>query len=100
MNGECQKKDGSKIGADEIGKGVKDSLGKDRRRGEESEWKRKLRNKLIKREGNKEVLRGSIMGEFVVGEESEWKRKLREKLRKRSGNEDILKGSLLAYREL
>jgi hypothetical protein len=73
---------------------VKDSQG---RRKEESEWKRKLRNKLVKGKGNEEVLRGSMMVDVVEEtEEKEWKRKLRERLRKSGGREEALASSFLA----
>lgn len=79
VDGECQKKDGDRIRADEIGKGAKDRRGQEGNRGEESEWKRKLRNKLVKGKGNEEVLRGSMMVDAVEEtEEKEWKRKLRD----------------------
>lgn len=72
---------------------MKDSQG---RRKEESEWKRKLRNKLVKGKGNGEVLRGSMMVDVEETEEKEWKRKLREKLRKSGGREEALASSFLA----
>jgi hypothetical protein len=85
------------IYADESGEGVRrgDShTGK--RTGEgESEWKRKLRNKLVKGKGNGELVKGSMMSGEVGEEESEWKRKLRGRLKRGGGYEEVLKGSLL-----
>jgi hypothetical protein len=53
----------------------------------ESEWKRKLRNRLMVENGecNEEILRGLMLVDEMGEGESEWKRKLIKRLHKAKG---------------
>jgi hypothetical protein len=77
VNGESRINIGE-LEADESGEGVRYG---------ESEWKRKLSNRVISKNenGSEEVLRGMMLVDEMGKVESEWKKKLSKKLRKARG---------------